>query len=277
MKNLLTALSFLIVTTASVAQDSTAQVQRTAGSPYTTRFWTDGPILVGSIGLTALGTKLVANKKDLTLAELAAINKSDIPAFDRGNAGYYSEKADDISYLPFWGSFALPVVTALIDKDQRKNFGQVMVMYTETMAITGALFTITAGTVNRPRPLVYNDKVDTKIRTSNNNQRSFFAGHTAATAAATFFWAKVFADFHPDSKAKPFVWAAAAVVPAVVGYYRYEAGMHFLSDNLLGYAIGAGVGILVPHLHKKKVLNNKVSLSPQYGMDYKGLALRYKL
>jgi hypothetical protein len=36
-----------------------------------------------------------------------------------------------------------------------------------------------------------------------------------------------------------------------VGYLRLKAGKHFLSDNLLGYAVGASAGILVPHLHKK--------------------------
>ena len=101
-------------------------------------------------------------------------------------------------------------------------------------------------------------------------------GNTAATAAATFYMAKVFNDFNPTSKAKPYVWAFAASVPALVGYLRYKAGMHFLTDNLLGYAIGAGAGILVPQFHKIKRLRN-VSFVPYGGVSDKGISLIYHI
>ena len=45
------------------------------------------------------------------------------------------------------------------------------------------------------------------------------------------------------------MWVAAAV-PAVVAYFRIRAGKHFLTDNLVGYAVGATVGVLVPRLHR---------------------------
>jgi membrane-associated phospholipid phosphatase len=245
-------------------------------SPYTTKLWTDGPIIAGGVGLTALGVVLISKKEGLTPGELSSYTRDKVNGFDRGNAGYYSEKADKDSYIPFQASFAMPVLLAALDKDQRKKFGQVMVLYLETMSITGALFTMTTGTVYRERPYVYGTTAPTNKRLENDARRSFFAGHTAATAAATFFTAKVYNDFHPTSAAKPFVWAAAAAVPALVGYLRYKAGMHFLSDNLIGYAVGAGVGILVPELHKNKKLQ-KVSFVPEFGRGYKGVALAYKL
>jgi membrane-associated PAP2 superfamily phosphatase len=169
----------------------------------------------------------------------------------------------------------MPVLMALINKNERHKIGQVLVLYTETMAITGALFTMTTGNIYRSRPYVYNTTLSESMRKDKNAQRAFFAGHTAATAAATFFTAKVFQDFNPDSKAVPYVWVAAASVPALVGYLRYKAGMHFLSDNLLGYAIGAGAGILVPQLHKSKKLQN-VSFSPTFGNGSRGLAMTYR-
>jgi membrane-associated phospholipid phosphatase len=82
-------------------------------------------------------------------------------------------------------------------------------------------------------------------------ENSFFAGHTAATASVAFFTAKVFHDLHPGSPWRPVVWGAAAAVPATVGYLRLRAGKHFLSDNIVGYAVGATIGILVPELHKR--------------------------
>ena len=244
-------------------------------SPYSTSFKVDAPIIAGGIGLTALGVKLIGNKKELTTAELATKTRDKVPFFDRGNVGYYSKQADDDSYIPFQASFAMPILMALVNTNERHKIGQVMVLYTETMAITGALFTMSTGNVYRSRPYVYNTTLDEGLRKDKNSQRAFYAGHTAATAAATFFTAKIFQDFNPGSKAIPYVWAAAASVPALVGYLRYKAGMHFLSDNLLGYALGAGAGILVPQLHKSKKLKN-VTFSPAIGNDTKGLAMTYR-
>lgn len=273
MKKVITLwLCILVTFNSTFAQETTGSE---SNSPYHTSLIKDGAIIVGGVGLTYLGTVLINNKNDLTPAQLVSKTRDKIPFFDRGNAGYYSTRADDDSYIPFQASFVMPVLMGLINKNERQKFGQVMVLYTETMAITGTLFTMATGNIYRSRPYVYNTSLSSDLRRDKNSQRAFFAGHTAATAAATFFMAKAYADFNPTSKAKPYVWAFAAAVPAVVGYLRYKAGMHFLSDNLLGYAIGAGAGILVPQLHKIKGMRN-VTISPAVGIGNKGLAVTYK-
>jgi membrane-associated phospholipid phosphatase len=66
----------------------------------------------------------------------------------------------------------------------------------------------------------------------------------------------------------------SAALPAVVGYYRYKAGEHFLSDNILGYVLGAGTGILVPALHKNKNFDH-VSIAPAIWPDAKGISIAY--
>jgi len=95
-----------------------------------------------------------------------------------------------------------------------------------------------------------------------DSQLSFFSGHTSATATATFFTAKIWSDYNPESKWKPVVWTAAAAVPAVAGYLRVKAGKHYVSDVVTGYAVGALVGYFVPHLHKiKKGEKRKLRMS----------------
>ena len=234
-------------------------------SPYKTSFKKDGPVIIAGVGLTALGVVLIKDKRDLTMEELNNKTRDKVPFFDRGNVGYYSKKADKDSYVPFHLAFGAPALGLLFNKNERDRFGQIIVLYTETMAITGALFTIAAGAIQRSRPFVYGTEVPLEQRLSGNNQRSFYAGHTAATAAATFFTAKVFQDFNPHSPLRPFIWAAAAGVPAVVGYLRYKAGMHFLSDNILGYILGAGAGILIPQWHKIKNQNINISAQSREG------------
>jgi membrane-associated phospholipid phosphatase len=163
----------------------------------------------------------------------------------------------------------------IADKAQRTQAGKILVMYTESLAITSAMYTLCAGAIDRSRPLVYGgEEVPLEKKLSNNSQRSFYAGHTAATASASFFAAKVYSDLHPNSKFRTYFWIISAALPAVTAYYRYEAGQHFLSDNILGYVIGASTGILVPQLHKNKNLDH-VTIYPAIWPKAKGLGIAY--
>lgn len=241
--------------------------------------WVDGVVTGAGIGFSYWGLTLLQDKDGLSeeYLEWVAMNpeaaKADIPKFDRWAAGNFSEGANKASDIPFYGSFALPLLY-LTHERTRSDFGQIGLLYVETMAITGTLFTQVAGRTNRDRPLVYNNDPNNGDRADDNAEDSFFAGHTAATAAASFFAAKVFNDYFPESTAKPYVWAGAALIPATVGYLRLRAGKHFLSDNLLGYGVGAATGILVPHLHKISKRKN-YTLLPMTGR-YDGFVFIYK-
>jgi hypothetical protein len=267
-------LSFLIAIAAVTGMNG-----QESNSPYKTEFWKDGSWIAGSVALNALGVITIQNKPDLTANELASLDKNDIWKINRGAVGNYSIEADELSYVPFYASFATPLLF-LLGEEERKNFGQISVLFVETMATTGAIFTLTAGTVEKSRPLVYNESLSEEERRDSDAQRSFFAGHTAATAAASFFSAKVFSDYNPNSPAIPYVWAGAVAVPAYVGYLRTKAGKHFLTDNLVGFGIGAACGILVPEIHK--IGNDNLEVYPAVqanvlgtGIDTKGIGVNY--
>lgn len=262
------------------AQDSAISVEtflQPAGtfSPYTTHFLKDGLTITGAAGVTVLGYALIKNKRDLTIEELATKTKDKLPFFDRSSAGYYSPQANKESYILFDASYAIPVVAALLTKKEQKKFGQVMVMYLETMAITGSMYTITAGLVYRSRPFVYGNKAPLEKRLDKGGQRSFYGGHVATTAAATFFTAKVFQDFNPGSRLIPYLYGAAGTLTALMGYLRYEAGYHFLSDNILSAIIGSATGILIPRFHKNKNLKN-LSVLPLIGNEVHGFSLAFR-
>lgn len=268
----------------AVNQDTLPDLKLSAAShfienpkyPYRTSFKSDAPVIGVGVGLSFLGFTLIKNKKDLTLTELATKTKDKIPSFDRGNAGYYSDKINKDSYVPFYAAFAMPVAMLFLNQNERRNASSIVVMYVESLSVTSALFTLAAGGIERSRPLVYGTIAPTSERVKARNQRSFYAGHTASAATGAFFAAKVFSDLNPDSKAKFFVWAVAAAVPAAVGYMRYKSGFHFLSDNILGYVLGAASGILIPEWHKSKSHKN-LSFVPQIGRDFKGLSFVYNI
>ncbi|MAP54841.1 phosphatase PAP2 family protein [Altibacter sp.] len=248
-------------------------------SPYEWDWTRDGIWTGVGLGASAGGLLLIQNKKDITEEELQEIlaNQDNINFLDEWAVGNDSEDANMISDIPFALSFATPFVL-LFDDETNDHTGQILGLYLESLATTAGMYTITAGLVNRSRPYVYSEDVDLGRRLRNNGQRSFYSGHVAATATATFFAAKVFSDFNPDASGKAWVWTGAAVLPAAVGYFRLEAGQHFLTDVLLGYGLGAVTGYFVPELHKKK--NENVTLYPSAGVNrmtgdaYKGMALR---
>ena len=60
----------------------------------------------------------------------------------------------------------------------------------------------------------------------------------------------MFDDLYTTSNARRYLWATAAIVPAIQGYLRVRAGKHFVTDVVVGYLIGAAVGLLVPSLHR---------------------------
>ncbi|OAB78111.1 phosphatase PAP2 family protein [Cochleicola gelatinilyticus] len=277
MKNYTLVILFLLGTIISNAQKSE--------SPYEWDWVRDGIWTGAGLAGSAGGLLLIQNKEDLSDEDFFKIKNDlqneidDINFLDRWVAGKHDESANSISDIPFAISFAAPFIL-LLDDETNDHTGQVLGMYLQSLGTTATMFTITAGLVNRSRPYVYDDSGNTsdERRQKNNGQRSFYSGHVAATATATFFTAKVYSDFNPDSPAIPYVWAGAAVLPAAVGYFRMEAGQHFLTDVILGYGLGAATGYFIPELHKKENSNIDVYSSSGRafnGDTYHGMALRY--
>jgi membrane-associated phospholipid phosphatase len=240
---------------------SSSAQSATAESPYHTSWQVDAPVTTLGTAASYWGLTILNDKKGLTEAQALALRKTDVPRFDRFSAGYFDQKANQASNYPFYASFALAPVLIAIDPAMRGHRGQAVLLYYETMSVVGTAFTQTAGRTFRNRPLTYGADVSIREKTRRNTENSFFAGHTASASAAAFCFAKLYHDYHPGSRAQPWVWAGAAVLPAAVGYYRLEAGKHFLSDNLLGYAIGAAIGVGVPQLHKMAA-RHKIGLHP---------------
>lgn len=243
-KQIIALLTILIgVNTGLKAQEKPTDI-------YEWNWMRDGIWTAAGLGGSTYGLILIQNKEGITEADLNNLNPDRINFMDKWLAGNYDEDADKFSYPPFYASFAMPLVL-LIDGDINDDALKIFGLYMESLTTTAALYSVTAGLVNRSRPYVYSENAPMSERIGNDGQRSFYSGHVAATATATFFAAKVYSDYHPDSKALPYIWTGAALLPATVGYLRLEAGQHFLSDVLLGYVLGAVTGYAVPALHKK--------------------------
>jgi len=220
-----------------------------AQSPYELMGGKEAAILGG--GATVLGVSIPIDKRvqPLTEEEIALLNIDNVWGVDRWVTRQWSLPAQNTSDVFLFSSFALPA-TLLIDQPSRGEFGQVGLFTLESLLLTTGLTNLTKAIVKRPRPFMYNPDVPMELKLKKRSRYSFFSGHTSITASMSFLTAKMYHDFYPDSNARTAVWATAAAIPALTGYLRIRGGKHYLTDVLVGYGIGAAVGILVPQLHK---------------------------
>lgn len=220
-------------------------------SPYQLK-WKEEAAILGMGGITlSIGHHLRSNMVPFTEEEVLSLQQKSVSSFDRVAVEQNSPKAYHASNYFLRASFALPLLF-LSEKQARHDIPKIALLYGETMLLNSGLTLLAKSSIQRPRPYVYAPEADPASKLSLHARSSFFSGHTSNVAANTFFAAKVFSDYYPDSKWKPVVWGIAATAPAITGYLRVRAGKHYPSDVICGYAAGALAGYFIPHLHKGK-------------------------
>jgi membrane-associated phospholipid phosphatase len=252
-----------------------AQGQLFESNVYNVNPWIDGSITLAAFGMNAWGLNIADQKTPLDSLEIIQLDANDINSFDRSairQDASYMHQAWHISDIGMRGSLLLPVLL-MLDKEIRQDWAPVLLLFLQAEAITGSLFSWGAAMhIDRIRPLVYHPDVEYESKTFYRNKNSFFSGHTSTSATASFYTAKVYCDYHPELGPKKLIFYGLALIPpAFTGYYRYKGMKHFPTDVLTGMAVGAAVGILVPHLHKKRK-NENLTWIPVTGR-YTGFAM----
>ena len=247
--------------------------------PYYVNYWVTGGIIAVGIPATLIGAPLITHKSSVTIAELQALNRNDINPIDRwalnldpSKMGYYANLSDNVLV----GINFLPALI-LFDHNIRQDWLDIALMYAETQIIVNNIYLYAPfGPLfqNRLRPAVYYDALG-GARTTAWNRSSFYSGHVASAAAASFFTAKVFCDYYPELGCKKYLLYGAAVIPPLIeGYLRMKALDHFPSDILVGLGVGALCGILIPEIHRIKIENVSMGLYSSY--EGTGISLKWR-
>lgn len=236
----------------------------------------DIPVFAVGAGWSLYALQKIYSKPPSTEEEILNLDKNDINAFDRWAVRPFSESLDRASYYPFFASMPLPFL--FLFGNTKKDFFKLGFLYLEAMSVTGFLYTGSVYFVDRYRPYAYTDESTMDQRTRGGAKNSFYAGHVALVGTSTFFMAKVYADYHPDSKAKWVFYTLAGATTGATAYLRYRAGQHFPSDILLGIAQGTLTGLLVPQFHKHRLIKDpNLSILPFGNGKSLGFSLAYKL
>lgn len=261
-------IKYLLIASVLFAQEIKAQE-----GPYKLNLKVDIPVIAVGMGASYYGYfHKILKKTPSDPATIASLDPNDISKFNRP-ATRQNQKNGSLITDYFFTGIAAPLFL-IADPGVRSDLGTVSLMYLEALSITGMLYTMTAGHVNKYRPYAYNPDVPFDKRMRKGAKNSFYGGHPSATAAGMFFLASVFSDYHPESNWKYVLWSAAGASTLGNAYFRYKAGQHFPTDLMIGVGIGTAIGIGVPYFHKIK--NDKVSLMPVIG-PYQGAALTRRL
>lgn len=216
-------------------------------------------ILTGiGLSMNIIGYSL--NTEGATIEGINNLDENNLLSIDRAAIYNNSENAQTISDLLLYSSLSIPFII-YSDKKCRSEGWSIGLMGLETFLITNGITTITKATVERYRPFMYNPDISLEKKLAPRTTFSFFSGHTSATTGLSFFAAKVLTDLQPDNKYNWLIWTVGVSAPAAMGYLRYEAGKHFLTDVIAGYAVGAIVGYLVPAAHLNKNINVGLGLA----------------
>jgi undecaprenyl-diphosphatase len=164
------------------------------------------------------------------------------------------------SNIGLWAAYGYAVLDPILSgvRDGRRAFLVDAVLYAESLAVTGAFTEATKIGVRRPRPIDYANcgtaAQAQSVDCMNNTdlQLSFFSGHASATGAIT--GTATYLAFARSGWRSPRPWITLGVgtaLTAFVSYERVRAGEHFPTDVIMGSFVGAGIGVLVPHFHRR--------------------------
>ncbi len=241
---------------------------------YNVRLHIDLPVTAVAMATAYWGWSIADSKSPLDSLVIIGLDANTINCFDRSATRQdveFAPTARKLSDFGLIGANALPLLL-LADKRIRQDWGDLLLLFLETQAITGNLYSWGSVThLDRIRPLVYNPDVPWEERTGIRTQNSYYSGHTSASASASFFTAKVYCDYHPElGNRKYYIYSLALIPPVFTGFFRYKGLKHFPTDVITGVIVGAGTGILIPHLHK--ITRSNLSIAPFGGQVY-GLAM----
>lgn len=203
-------------------------------------------------------------------ARLLSIDRVAVTQTVDPHAGTYSD-------IGLWMATGFAVLDPILSgvRDGRRALAVDAIMYAESIAITSAFTEATKIGVRRPRPIDYancwNPSAPTAGSCTSNTdlQLSFFSGHASQTGAISA--TATYLAFMRSGWRSPRPWitlAAGTLLTAFVSYERVRSGEHFPTDVIMGSMAGAGIGVLVPHFHRRPHYHDRDLETPPVLIGY---------
>lgn len=221
-------------------------------------------ILLGC-GLTFAATDIILDKvinlNQLDFSDDMNFLTEEVNPFDRSFINDYSKTLDYLG-TGFEGLSVLsPLCLLATSKSEWLTIGT---MYTEALLYSYSIKELAKLLVNRTRPFMYSEDYPLNKVEENDWADSFFSGHATLSFAAATFSSYTFCNYFPTSNWKIPVIALSYSLACTTSVLRILSGNHFVTDVLIGAAIGSATGFLIPFLHTlntTKKINSNFSAS----------------
>ena len=244
-----TILLFLILTSSfTFAEDNSLKLKLFGSQDIFKLNTVEESILFGN-GLALNATSLIIEKTHAPALPEFPYYTEDINFLDQKLAFAYSSSLHKISTVSCVVGMLTPGVLAF--STDSSEWLTISLMYAETFLLANGIKELTKTLVSRPRPYMYFDGYPQKKVDEGDWDDSFFSGHTTLVFTGAAFTSYVFAKYNPDSPWRFAVAAGTYTLAAATGIMRVAGGNHFVTDVLVGAAVGTACGILVPWLHTK--------------------------
>lgn len=214
-------------------------------------------VLDGGVAAAGIATTLTSYAlAESWIRKRCPCDPNEVNGFDRPAIGNRSNGAATASDLLVGASILGPALADLAILGWSRELLEDGLIYTQALALSGALVTIVKHLAQRPIPRTYAG--DAETLQSTEGYRSFYSGHV--TLAVTALSAASFTATRRHG-ARLWPWLVTAGAGAAVGIGRVAGGYHFYTDVIVGMAAGAAVGVVVPWLHT--ISGGTVSILPQ--------------
>ncbi|MDR1250994.1 MAG: phosphatase PAP2 family protein [Treponema sp.] len=187
--------------------------------------------------------------------------RDNINGFDRSLMFSYDKNLDTAGDIIMYTLLALPVIPMIGNIRNASTLLTYGIMYAEAFMLTHGTKDILKKIINRNRPYSYFGPVPSGLEDDYYN--SFPSGHTSLAFMSAGFLTSTLLKDYPDSKWKMPVISISYSMAMAVAVNRIRSGSHFLSDVIVGAAIGSLYGYLIPALHLNKKQNNtNITITP---------------
>ena len=230
-------------------------------------------LIVGGFAFSELLSRIIASNE---LTPLPPGDPKNLLSIDRSTVTQTIDpNANGLSNLGLYAAYGYALLDPILSgvRDGRRAFLVDVILYAESIALTQAFTDATKIGVRRPRPVDYANCYPPMTPPaagcdSTDLQLSFFSGHTSVTAAISATATYLAFVRAPHSKRPWITLAAGTLLTGFVAYERVRSGNHFPTDVLMASMAGGGIGVLVPHLHRRAHYHENELEAPQVWIGF---------
>ena len=221
----------------------------------------DGGIIIAALSFAGI-LEQINGSGEIRPQQIAAnFDRSQLLWIDRvAVAQNIDDGAKMRSNIGLFGAVAFAAIDPVLTGFREHHLQAALVdglIYAEALTVTLGVTNLAKLAVRRPRPIAYIEaekhKDDPTYSNSDTDSAlSFFSGHASVTATVAST-ATYLAFARSPNLIRPLITLGVGLGATVyTSYERVHSGAHFPTDVIAGAVAGAGIGVIVAHLHRSE-------------------------